>query len=252
LFVSLILGTASQYPACSQQATSANAPSPATQLSLPAGTKVVMALIRPVWAQTAKAGDTLYAQTVFPVSVNGMMDVPAGSYVLAKIVGLTKPTRKVQQAVVRVQFEKLVLADGYTIVLNKPGPAPQSAVTVNVSAANDLLLDNGSQIEMTFPTALQLNASSVAQAIPLSHAPAPGSFKPATRCVPSAGDPGTSDTYIPGTSGTPPTVIPGGAGMPDTVIPGTPGTPPTRIPGTPPTPGTSCPAPPLVVSSVAE
>jgi hypothetical protein len=244
LFVSLILGFVSLLPASAQQ------PS-ASPLSIAPGTAAVMALIRPVWAQTAKAGDTLYAQTVFPVSVNGVMEVPAGSFVLAKILTVTRPTRKVQQAVVTIQFNKLVFADGYTLVLNKPGPAPVSAVTVNVSTANDLLLDNGSQVGMTFPARVALDATSVAQAIPLSHAPAPGSFKGATRCVPTAGSPGTPDTLVGGSPGTPPTVIPGGPGMPDTVIPGIAPTPPTDFPGTPSTPATYCPAPPLVVSSVA-
>jgi hypothetical protein len=112
---------------------------------------------------------------------------------------------------------------------------------------------------MTLEAPLVLDASRVAQAIPLSQAPKPGQFKPATLCRPTAGNsgsPGSPDTVIPGTPGTPPTVIPSGiAGVPDTVIPGTPATPPTVIPGmpgTPSTPGTACPAPPLVVSSTPE
>jgi hypothetical protein len=68
-------------------------------------------------------------------------------------------------------------------------------------------------------------------------------FKSATRCVPTSGTSGASDTVIPGTS---PTIIPGGPGMPDTVIPGT---SPTIISGTSGTPGTSCAAPPIVSSA---
>jgi hypothetical protein len=124
-----------------------------------------------------------------------------------------------------------------------------------VTPANDLLLDNGAEVEMTLGAPLQLNAKQVAQSIPLSRLPQPGQLKSATTCrnVPgSPGTQGTSDTVIPGSPGTPDTVIPRGPGMPDTVIPGTPATPDTVIPGSPGTSGTPdyiCPATPLVISS---
>lgn len=243
---------------------------------LPAGSKVEMALTRPVWAAKAKAGDALYLQTVFPVTVGNRIGIPAGTYVEGTIDSIVAPTRRVDRAEIDVHFNLIIFADGYAVVLSgaevpdspslmAPAPAPASAgssgatlsmVTVQVSKNNDILLDNGSQIEMTLEAPLVLDAAKVAQAVPLSHAPAPGTFKPATLCRPTPGEPGTPgtpgtpDTVIPGT---PPTVIPSGIdGVPDTVIPGTPsttipGTPST--PGTPDTPGTVCPAPPLVISS---
>ncbi len=255
---------------------------------IPAGNKVVVALTRPVWAKTAKAGDPLYLQTIFPVTADNHVGIPSGTYVEGMIDSIVVPTRKTSHAEIGVHFTKIIFANGYTIVLSGPdaqgaagtsgvaasakalslgpdaGPdtglgATLSLVTVQVSRNNDILLDNGSQIEMTLEAPLMLDASRVVQAIPLSQAPKPGQFKPATLCRPTAGDPGSPgspDTVIPGTPGTPPTVIPSGIdGVPDTVIPGTPATPPTVIPGmpgTPSTPGTACPAPPLVVSSTPE
>jgi hypothetical protein len=127
--------------------------------------------------------------------------------------------------------------------------------SIQVSTANDLLLDNGAPIEITLATPLALDPQAVAAAVPLSHAPAPGQFKSATLCqfIPgSPGTPGSPDTVIPGSPGTPDTVIPGVNGAPDTVIPGTPATPSTTIPGTPGTPGSPdipCPLPPIVLSS---
>ncbi|RSL16640.1 hypothetical protein EDE15_2161 [Edaphobacter aggregans] len=265
----------------------AAAVSPPT-IAIPAGSKVAVALTRAVWAKTAKAGDPLYLQTIFPVTAADHVGIPAGTYVEGVIDSIVQPTRKTSRAEIGVHFTKIIFANGYTIVLSGPdahsaggtsgsatsekapsiGPdgAPDtglettlSLVTVQVSQNNDILLDNGSQIEMTLEAPLVLDASRVAQAIPLSQAPKPGQFKPATLCRPIAGDPGspgTPDTVIPGTPGTPPTVISSGIeGVPDTVIPGTPGTPPTVIPGmpgTPSTPDTVCPAPPLVVSSTPE
>lgn len=252
-----------------------SAGTPGSSITLPAGTIVEMALLRPVWAGKAKSGDSLYLQTVFPVAIGSRIEIPAGTYVDATIDSITAPTRKLSRAEIDVHFNKLVFANGYTVALsgaeaqNSPATSASgnrpavtlSAVTVQVSRNNDLLLDNGSQIEMTLEAPLLLDAGQVAQAIPLSHAPAPGSFKPATLCRPTPGDPGvpgtpgTPDTVIPGTPGTPDTVIPGVDGAASTVIPGVPATPSQVIPGSPSmpgTPGTSgtvCPAPPIVLSS---
>jgi hypothetical protein len=234
-------------------------------ITLPSGTQVEMALTRPVWAKTAKAGETLYLQTVFPVTIANQIGIPAGTYVEGTIDSVVAPTRKVSRAEVDVHFNQIIFANGYTVVLSGPGEtgtagsasadrlaATLSKVMVQVSRNNDILLDNGSQIEMTLEGPLSLDASKVARAVLLSKAPTPGQFKSATLCRPTEevpGTPGTPDTVIPGTS---PTIIPGVDGMPDTVFPGSspivvPGTP-----GTPDIPGTVCPAPPLVVSSAPE
>ncbi len=241
-----------------------SAASPHASVTLPSGTKIELVVTRPEWAQSAKDGDTLYAQTSFPVVAGGSMAIPAGTYVQGTIESVTQPTRKLEHAEIQVLFTKIIFASGYTVEL--PGgtttmPAPPVpgetliAITIQVTTANDLLLDNGSEVEMTLGAPLELDAKEIAQSIPLSRVPAPGQLQSATLCrnIPgSPGTPGTPDTVIPGSPGTPDITIPGGPGMPDTVIPGTPATPDTVIPGSPGDPGTPdyfCPAKPLVISS---
>lgn len=250
---------------------------PANEAILPAGTRVELAVTNPVWAGTAKLGETLYTQTTFPVLAGDRLAIPAGTYVQGTIESITLPTRETSRAEVDILFTKVIFAGGYVIAL--PGltatgmtvaaagqgggastdgaPVPTAArVTIEVSRANDLLLDNGAQLEMTLGAPVPLDSNLVAAAIPLTQAPQPGKFKSATLCRPipgSPGSPGTPDTVIPGSPGTPSTTIPGGPGMPDITIPGTPATPDTVIPGspgTPGTPGTTCPIAPIVVSSV--
>jgi hypothetical protein len=223
----------------------------ATPLVVPAGITVQLATMRPVWAQRAKAGDPLYAVTVAPVLAGSQTVIPAGSYVAGSLQGIVKPTNKTAHASLAVEFDKLIFADGYTVNLTgAAGGSTLATLTVKVTTANDLLLDNGTPFVMTLQSPLALDAQKVAQAVPLSHAPEPSQFVPATLCrfIPGdPGSPGTPDTVIPGT---PSTVIPGVDGAPPTVIPGT---PPTRIAGTAATPATDpvyCPAPPQVLSSV--
>jgi hypothetical protein len=245
-------------------------PSPASTpafITIPAGTKIELVVTRPEWAQSAKDGDTVYAQTSFPTIAGNGMAIPAGTYVEGTIESVTLPTRKFDRAEIQVLFTKIVFADGYIVGL--PGganamqtpatnPAPGEtliAITIQVTPANDLLLDNGAEVEMTLAAPLQLDAKQIVQSIPLSRLPQPGQLKSATLCrnIPgSPGTPGTPDTVIPGSPGTPDITIPGGPGMPDTIIPGTPATPDTVIPGSPGTSGTPdyiCPAKPLVISS---
>jgi hypothetical protein len=252
-----------------QQAAAAQPSATEASLSvtLSAGTKVELLVTRPVWTLTAKAGDVIYAQTSFPVVTGTGIAIPAGTYVEGTIESVTRPTRRTSRAEIDVLFTKMIFANGYVVPLpGDPGATATApglpveaaetliAITIQATTANDLLLDNGADVEMTLAAPLALDAQQIAQAIPLSHVPQPGQFKSATQCryIPgSPGTPGTSDTVIPGSPGTPSTTIPGGPGMPDITIPGTPATPDTVIPGMPGTSGTPdyiCPAAPMVIS----
>ena len=74
---------------------------------------------------------------------------------------------------------------------------------VLVSSENDILLDNGSQIEMVLQVPLRLNAAKVAVGAKQYNPPPLAQLKSATQCRPIPATPGTPDTVIPGTPGTP-------------------------------------------------
>jgi len=245
-----------------------------TEITLPAQTKVQLVVIRPVWAAKARQGDSVFLQTTYPVTVGQELAVPAGSFVKGRIESLTLSTRRLSRAKLQLRFTQIILANGYVLPLSRAktgsdaaGTSPADGVarmllTIQTTTDNDLLLDNGTELELQTPAPLLLDEGSVAAALPLSSAVNRKSLRTATRCVSTPGtpdtpgSPGTPDIVIPGSPGTPDTVIPGGPGMPDMVIPGSPASPPTVIPGTPPTsdfPGTpayTCPPPPLVISSL--
>jgi hypothetical protein len=213
------------------------------ELTVAAGVKLQLAMTRAVWSARVKAGDTLYAETVFPVSVGQRIAIPAGSYVEGQVEGVVLPTRRKDRAELDVRLTKIILANGY--VAQVQGTAAH--LTVQVSKSSDILLDNGTQMEMSLGAPLALDRDAVTAAMAVARAPKPGEFAHATLCRPSAGTPGSTGVTIPGTPDSPPTVIPGAPGMPDTVIPGTPGTPSQVVGAVPGTPGTVCPLPPLVV-----
>ena len=229
------------------------APAP---LTVAAGTKVKMVVTRPVWAATAKAGDPVYLQVTTPVLDGITVAIPEGSYVLAQIQKITKPTRKLNQAVLLMDMQQIILANGYTVTLPNPGKENVSVVTLQASPTNDLLLDNGTALELAVGPALRLRRSQVTKSVAMAKTVNLLAMASATRCVPTPGTdgtPGTSDTVIPGSPGTPPVTITDADGNSITVSPGTPATPDTVIPGMMATPGTAptyCPAPPVMTSSV--
>lgn len=232
----------------------AAATSETTTIAIPAGTRVTLALVDPIWAKTAKAGDAVYTVVAFPVASNGTMLIPTGTYMLGQIDAVAKPRFFSPHAKIQMHFRKIIFVNGYTLELaDAPSQAATATVHMDVSSRNDLLLDNAAQFEMIVQTPLALDANKVAQAARRPQPLQPMLVKSATECRPIPATLGTSDTVIPGTPGTPgtpDTVIPGPNGT-STVIPGipaTPGTPPTIIPGTPGTPEIPCPAPPAVVS----
>jgi hypothetical protein len=279
-----LAGAAQAGQAISPQADSPSQPSVAggtsqnSTITIPAGTKIVLALTSPVWANSAKPGDAIYSAAAFPVEASNQIAIPPGTYAQGQIDTLTRPKGRSSRAEFQIHFTKLIFVNGYTVLLpsvplDTGGSQDQSltaddprlpqvptgvaTVYVDVSARSDILLDKGTQIEMVLQNALSLDAGSVLAAARRTKPLQIAAIKSATRCRPTPGTPGTSDTVIPGTSGspgTPDTVIPGGPGMPPTVIPGipaTPGTPPTIFPGSPGTPGIVCPAPPAVLSSLS-
>ena len=253
----------------SQDSTQAAGTPKAATIAVPAGTTVSLTLTHAIMAKTAKVGDDVYAESAFPVAVNGQMAIPPGTYVQGQIDTLARPGIFSPHAQFQIHFTKLIFANGYTVYIPSlpaaaPGasPAPPDDVIpavanpyVDVSARSDVLLDNGAQIEMVLQLPLQLDASSVEGAVKATRPVQPGRFKSATMCQTIPGTPGTPDTVIPGTPGTsgaPDTVIPGVDGAPDTVIPGipaSPGTPDMVIPGSPATPDIPCPGPPVVAAS---
>jgi hypothetical protein len=233
------------------------------QIVVPAGTTISLALTRPVWAKAAKTGDTVYAEIAFPIAVHNQMAIPPGTYAEGQIDALTRPRWFSFHAQFQIHFTKLIFANGYTVELANMGTldfaddviAAVANPYVRVSSANDILLDNGAQIEMVLQVPLQLNAGNVAGALRRTNPASIGPFKSATLCRTIPGTPATPDRVIsgiPSTPATPDTVIHMGADMPDIVIPGNvamPGTPDTIIPGDPATMDVTCPGPPVVTSN---
>lgn len=93
---------------------------------IPAGTKVPVALKHAISTKSAKEGDSVYAETTFPVVANERVLIPAGTYVQGKISHIQRPGRIKGRAEVLIHFTTLIYPNGYTVMLpgsveNAPG-----------------------------------------------------------------------------------------------------------------------------------
>ncbi len=107
-------------------ATSAGSTTRANELTIPAGTKVPLALKHAISTKSAREGDAVYAQTTFPVVQNDRVLIPAGTYVQGKISRVQRAGRIKGRAEVLMHFTTLIYPSGYTVLLpgaveNVPG-----------------------------------------------------------------------------------------------------------------------------------
>jgi hypothetical protein len=97
-----------------------------TQITVPAGTQVLLHLRSPIDTKTAKVGDGVYCQTSFPVTQNNVAVIPAGTYVKGKIAQVKRAGKIKGRAEILFNFTTMIFPNGYTIDLpgaleNAPG-----------------------------------------------------------------------------------------------------------------------------------
>ena len=106
------------------------APKPAPQAGsnekvvVPAGTRVGVVLQNGISTRSAKAGDSVYLQTSFPITLGNRIVIPVGSYLRGELLESKRPGRIKGRGEFRMRLNTLILPTGYTVDLNA---APRSA-----------------------------------------------------------------------------------------------------------------------------
>jgi hypothetical protein len=96
------------------------------KVTVPAGTKLAVTLENGISTRSAKAGDSLYFYTSFPVTQNNRVVIPVGSYIRGSLLESKRPGRIKGKGEFRLRLESLILPNGYTVDLMA---APRSADT---------------------------------------------------------------------------------------------------------------------------
>ena len=107
-------------------APAATPPVPESELTVPAGTKVLLAVQSPVNTKTAKPGDGVYLISTFPVIVGSHVLIPSGVYVQGVIDQVERPGRVKGRAKLLMHFTTMIFPNGQVVsvpggVNNLPG-----------------------------------------------------------------------------------------------------------------------------------
>src|ERR1700758_4378934 len=95
----------------------ASPPLPGKKLTVPSGTRLAVVLENGISTRSAKAGDSLYFHTAFPITQNNHTVIPVGSYLRGSLLGSQRPGRVKGRGEFRLRLESLIFPNGYTVDL---------------------------------------------------------------------------------------------------------------------------------------
>jgi hypothetical protein len=99
---------------------------PSQTIRVPAGTRVAVVLENGISTRNAKAGDSVYFHTSFPITQNNHIIIPVGSYLRGELIETKRPGKVKGRGEFRMRLDTLIFPNGYTVDLNA---APRSADT---------------------------------------------------------------------------------------------------------------------------
>jgi hypothetical protein len=123
---------ASSAPATAPASTSAAASAPASNSSKPAmvevpgGTHIPLVIHNAISTRSARPGDPVYFETLFPVMVDGKVVIPAGSYMSGEVTEAKRAGRVKGRAELGIKLTTMILPNAYMVNLNA---MPSSAGT---------------------------------------------------------------------------------------------------------------------------
>lgn len=97
---------------------SAHVPDKKAQIEVASGTHLPLVLHNAISTRTAKPGDPVYFETIFPVVVDGHVVIPAGSYVSGEITESKRPGRVKGRGELMMKLTEMILPNGYMVNLN--------------------------------------------------------------------------------------------------------------------------------------
>jgi hypothetical protein len=282
LCASLCLAQQPVQPPAAQNQRPEAPPAGQTMLTVPSGTRILLALVRPVSTKTTKPGDPIYLQTTFPVTAGDKLLIPAGTFLEGTLASFKRHKDRVE---LQMQSAALIFSNGYKVDLLAPPtltPGPDAAIRTEgghpkaavasaagasvggmaiggIAAGTEGAVIGGAiggpvgfvlaVILLNHGNSLQIEAGSPVEIVLdhpllLDERQVAEAVRQPSRVLATSSRPKATTPPPP----PPPPVMgtcvtPDIPGTPPTVVPGAPGEPPTVIPGTPAIPGTAYPCP---------
>lgn len=93
-------------------------PTPGPKITVPAGTHIPLVLHNAVSTRSARPGDPVYFETLFPIMIEGKVVIPAGSYISGEITESKRPGRVKGRGELMMKLTELILPNAYMVNLN--------------------------------------------------------------------------------------------------------------------------------------
>jgi hypothetical protein len=87
------------------------------QISVPTGTRLPLMLRNGINTRTAKAGDSVYFETAYPIAQNNRIVIPMGSFVRGRILESKRPGLVKGRGEFRMLLDQMTFPNGYTVSL---------------------------------------------------------------------------------------------------------------------------------------
>jgi hypothetical protein len=96
----------------------------AGKIEVPSGTHIPLVLHNSISTRSARPGDPVYFETLFPIMIDGKVVIPAGSYVSGEVTESKRPGRVKGRGELMIKLTTLILPNAYMVNLNAvPGNA---------------------------------------------------------------------------------------------------------------------------------
>jgi hypothetical protein len=88
------------------------------RIEVPSGTHIPLVLHNAISTRSARPGDPVYFETLFPVMIDGRVAIPAGSYVSGEVTESKRPGRVKGRGELMIRLKTLILPNAYMVDLN--------------------------------------------------------------------------------------------------------------------------------------
>jgi hypothetical protein len=148
-------------PAPAPAPTPASSTAPASTIAkpdmieVPGGTHIPLVLHNAISTRSARPGDPVYFETLFPVMIDGHVVIPAGSYMSGEVTDAKRAGRVKGRAELGIKLTTIILPNSYMVNLNAmpSGAGSGGGETVNnegkVIGDSDKASDAGTVIKST-------------------------------------------------------------------------------------------------------
>jgi hypothetical protein len=150
-----------QVPQATPQVAAAPLPTAASdvsrshQIEVPSGTHIPMVLHNAISTRSARPGDPVYFETLFPIMVDGHVAIPAGSYISGEVTESKRPGRVKGRGELALKLTTMILPNAYMVNLNATpsGAGTGGGETVNgegtIVGDSDKTSDVGTVVKST-------------------------------------------------------------------------------------------------------